>query len=530
MAYDFINKMNFQDMMNISLLSLGAKLNAEDVTRLSEYRKKWNFYEGFHWENMPPTGKTEVTQNYCRAFVDKFVRFELGSGFSIKMKPEVEKAVLPYLNEVWDDNGKLQICQLFGQSKAVTGDGWIQVNFQPKYDKDTEGNDVPNPDFYDPYDEYEKGRVRIMVVPPNICFPEYDDGYDKDNLKKFTVMYPIRQNPNEPSKMKTVIYKQVWTRETVEVWTGSELEGTYKNKYGVIPFFHCKNLELTGRNYGLSDLEDLIPLNMELNLKNSDVSEIIEYHSAPVTLVFGARIGQLEKGANKVWGGLPKDAKVENLALEGDLQASKDYINSIKQAMHEIGGVPEGALGKDLAISNTSGVALQLMMMPLIERVRQKKSLTAQCLSQVNKLIIKIGLVEGLIDEDLTQWQKGDRYAKDLYQNEIIFEDNLPKDKMVEVQTLQLEMKLGLADREEGMKRLGKEDITERLSQIDSDRKKNPEIYGLEIDPVTGELVQAGTSQKNLMNRPTGTNKAGNESQVNSGVTNSPVKKESTNS
>jgi 23S rRNA pseudouridine1911/1915/1917 synthase len=208
------------------------------------------------------------------------------------------------------------------------------------------------------------------------------------------------------------------------VWIGSELEGTYTNKYGVIPFFHCKNLELTGRNYGLSDLEDLIPLNMELNLKNSDVSEIIEYHSAPVTLVFGARIGQLEKGANKVWGGLPKDAKVENLALESDLQASKDYINSIKQAMHEIGGVPEGALGKDLAISNTSGVALQLMLMPLIERIKQKRALTAQCLSQVNKFIIKIGLTEGLIDGDLSKWQKGDRYLKDIYQNEIIFEDN----------------------------------------------------------------------------------------------------------
>lgn len=145
---------------------------------------------------------------------------------------------------------------------------------------------------------------------------------------------------------------------------------------------------------------------MELNLKSSDVSEIIEYHSAPVTLVYGARVGQLEKGANKVWGGLPKDAKVENLTLDSDLQASKDYIASVKTAMHEIGGVPEGALGKDLAISNTSGVALQLMMMPLIERIEQKRALTKECLEKVNKLIIKIGLDEGLIDADLSKWKK----------------------------------------------------------------------------------------------------------------------------
>ena len=525
MAYDFVNKMQFQDLMNVSLLSLGAKISAEDASRLSSYRTKWNFFEGYHWQELPPTGKTEVTKNYCRAFVNKFVTFELGKGFSIKMKPDVETTILPFLNEVWKDNNKLKFCQQFGQAKSVTGDVWVQVTFEPKYLED--GSE--NPNFYDPYDEYEKGRVRILVVPPNICFPEYDDGYDKDRMRKFTVMYPIRLNADEPSKTKVIVYKQVWTAQTVEVYRGTKLVETYKNKYGVIPFFHCKNLELVGRNFGISDLEDLIPLNMELNLKSSDVSEIIEYHSAPVTLVYGARVGQLEKGANKVWGGLPKDAKVENLTLDSDLQASKDYIASVKMAMHEIGGVPEGALGKDLAISNTSGVALQLMMMPLIERIEQKRALTKECLEKVNKLIIKIGLEEGIIDADLSKWKKGDRYAKDIYQNEIIFEDNLPKDKLVEVQTLQLEMKMGLADREEAMKRLGKEDIQQRLIEIDKDREATPEIYGLEKDPLTGKLVPSGSS-KNLMNRPIGENKAGNESQVNAGLTNSPEKKQSTNS
>ena len=72
MAYDFVNKTSFTDMMNISLLSLGVQLSPEDVKRLSDYRKKWNFYEGYHWEDIPPSGKAEVTKNYCRAFVNKF--------------------------------------------------------------------------------------------------------------------------------------------------------------------------------------------------------------------------------------------------------------------------------------------------------------------------------------------------------------------------------------------------------------------------------------------------------------------------
>ena len=175
-------------------------------------------------------------------------------------------------------------------------------------------------------------------------------------------------------RSRTLVYKQVWYRDRVEVYYGKDLAGTYVNKYGIIPFFHCKNLPLAGRNTGASDLDDLIPLNVELNLKSSDVSEIIDYHSAPVTVVYGARIGQLEKGANKVWGGLPKDGKVENLELRGDLSASTNYIKDLKRAMHEIGGIPEGALGKETAISNTSGVALQVTMLPLMRKYNRRGS------------------------------------------------------------------------------------------------------------------------------------------------------------
>lgn len=531
MAYDFTNKTSFSDMMNISLLTLGAKLSPEDIKRLSDYRKRWNFYEGFHWEDLPPSGKAEVTKNYCRAFVNKFVSFELGKGFSIKMKPHIEEAVVPFLNEVWDDNGKDSFCLELGQTKGVTGDAWVQVSFQPKFNEDGSKNS----NFYDPYNEYDKGRIRILVVPPNICFPEYEDGYDKELLKKITIMYPISLNPDEPSKSRTVIYKQVWTRESVEVHVGTSLQGIYKNKYGVIPFFHCKNLPLNGKNVGASDLEDIIPLNVELNQKSSDISEIIDYHSAPVTIVYGARIGQLEKGANKVWGGLPKDGKIENLELKGDLSAGTNYINDLKQTMHEVGGIPEGALGKETAISNTSGVALQVSMLPLIEKVQQKRAMTSKCLTDINKFIIKIGLEEGLIEADLEQWKKGDSYVKDIFQNEIIFEESLPKDKLVEIQAIQLEMKLGLEDREGGMKRLGKKDIQRRIEEINVDREKYPEVYGLmteeEKEALENDIrVKKQNSEATLMKRDLNVNKANKEGQVNAGYTNSPQKQQVTNS
>lgn len=520
MAYNFTNRMGYFDILNMTMSALGARLEPEDVERLARTRNYWNFFEGFHWENIPNSDKPQVTENYCRAFVNKFVAFELGSGFNIKMKPEVEDKILPFLNDVWEDNDKLQLCAEFGQMKSVTGDGWLQVMYEPKL---IDG--LPNPNFNDPYDEYEKGRIRILSVPSNICFPRYDNGYDKSKLLNFTVMYPIVLDLPNGSGTRQALYKQVWTDKEVEISIGNEVVQKQENKYGRIPFFHIRNLPLGGRNFGLSDLEDLIPSNMELNLKKSDVSEIIDYHSAPVTVVFGARIGQLEKGANKVWGGLPKDAKVQNLALEGDLKASVDYINSTKSSMHEVGGVPESALGKTQAISNTSGVAMQIMLMPLIERINMKRAFTSEGLVEVNKFILKIAFEEGMLKKP-----EGIK-NKDLYFNEIIFEDNLPKDRLVEIQQLQLEMKLGLCDREEAMKRLGKKNIHKRITEIDADRKKYPEVYGLQTEEQKEiEMFQVKSKGLDVMQRPIGTNKAGNDSQVNSGVTNSTTKQNDNNS
>jgi hypothetical protein len=269
------------------------------------------------------------------------------------------------------------------------------------------------------------------------------------------------------------------------------------NPYGIIPFVQIKNFPIAGRTYGMGDLEDIIPLNVELNTKRSDISEIIDYHSAPITCVFGAKIGNLEKGANKVWGGLPKDAKVANLELQGDLGASSNYTDSLKTAMCEIGGVPETVLGGANAISNTSGVALQYMNLPLIEKTRIKRQCTKTSLETVNKMILHIALLEGLIE-------KPDNISKkDFLYNEVTLPDTLPKDELLELQKLESEMKLGLECRHGAMERIGKEDINQKLAEIDKEREEHPELF----NPMLQQMWYQNQMQ-------------GQAPQINSGMTN----------
>ena len=218
---NFTNRVNFLDGLATSLVALGVKLAPEDRERLNTYKRNWNFYEGYHWEEIPDTGRDEVTKNYCRAFVNKFVAFELGKGFNIRMKPEIEPKILPFLNEVWEDNDKESFCQLFGQSKSVTGDSWVQVSFEPKYDE----NGNLNSSFIDPYNEYEKGRVRINVLSPNLVFPKYN-AINKDLLEQVTIMYPVKAD----NGISVKLYSQEWTRDTVVIKFGDEQQ-VFENKY-----------------------------------------------------------------------------------------------------------------------------------------------------------------------------------------------------------------------------------------------------------------------------------------------------------
>ena len=470
---EFNNRIN-NDSITLNMLSTEGNMTGEDMERLKRIRRAWNFYDGYHWEEIAMTDKPQITENYCRAFVNKFVSFEFGKGFTTKYSNvmndipvnDKDETILEFVNRVWDYNKFEEFCIEVGQSKAITGDAWVQAKY---YDKE---------DLDDPYGEHPDGMIKVMTIPTSVVFPEYDV-HDKSSLKKVTVMYPIEVEANSfltKTRLRKVVYKQVWTKDRVEIYEGKELIADVPNKYGVIPFVQIKNFPVVGKTEGLSDLEDIIPLNVEMNMKKSDISEIIDYHSAPVTVVFGARIASLEKGANKIWGGLPKDSRVQNLELNSDLGASVNYVHGLKTAMHEIGGVPEGALGGTQPISNTSGVALQFINMPLIERTRIKRLSSKAGLEQVTKLILLIAEKEKLVtipkkSKTTLEFPVGEEITRyDFFWNEVTMPDTLPKDELLELQQIQTEMTLGIESKRGAMERTGKDNIDFKLRQIEEER------------------------------------------------------------
>lgn len=491
------NKFNISEALNFSKLIQDGNLTKDEISYLSKIKQAWDFYEGYHWEDIDDSDAIQVTFNYCKVFVNKFVSFELGKSFALNTSPEIEnvevtindkklefdldknkdgvlsdneknlkpiireKTLNEYLDDVWNNNEKDVLLTEIGQTKSISGEAWVKISYEDDLD--------------DPFEEYPNGRIRLTCVPTQYVFPKYDN-HDKNKLVSLLIMYPISIEKNNGLLFKrhsetVVLYKEFWTKNEIKVYHNNDLIEEMKNDYSIIPFVQIKNFPVAGRKRGFGDLDDVIPLNIELNIKKSDVSEIIDYHAAPVTLVYGSKIGNLEKGAHKVWGGLPKDARVENLQLQGDLNASVNYINGVKTSLCEVASVPETVLGGASAISNTSGVALQYMNLPLIERTNIKRLCTKNGLQKINKYIIYLSICHKLI-------KKPDEISmKDFLKNDVKISDTLPKDELIELQKIQQEMLLGLECRHSAMQRLGKEDVNKKIIEIDNERLQNPELF-----------------------------------------------------
>ena len=431
--------------------TLQMGLTAEELKRVQEELLYWKFYKGNQWNFKRPEGEPQNTINYSARFVDKGVAFLFGKGFTLNVEKEAEEITKPFLDKVWDDNNRLGTAVEIGQSGGITGNAWVKVSLE-EYDPEE-----------DPmlYERYPKGRIRVTVLPSYACFPQWHP-HDKDRLEKMRIIYPI--TIYEKEEPKQVWYREEITKKEIVEYIDDEVVTRRENDLGAIYVVRIKNLIVANHSLGKSDLQDIIPLQKEFNEKTTDVSDIINYHASPITIVYGAKTNNLEKGARKIWGGLPKDSKVENLELKTDLSASMNYIELVKNAMFEVASMPEDALGAKTATSNTSGIALHIKNQPLIDTNNNKIITYGEGIEEINRLILRIADVYELEDFDHTGFRNLTPYQK--WTTEVEFPNPLPKDELLQMQLISQKINIQLMTRIDALKELGEYDAVSKLEEI----------------------------------------------------------------
>lgn len=456
-----------QSDLAISISPLGlVELSDEEFEvhgpRLNRYAHSWAFYLGHHWGYRREAGEPLITFNFVKAFSDYITNFCFGRGVRFKTPKQTEAIVPGILHRVWEiDNNRQKVLWSMGQVGGVSGDCFVKVAYEDPY--------------VDPAGRLHSGRVRIIPLNPSFCFPEFHP-HDRSRLLRFKLKYRFWGTADDGTR-QVFTYTEIMTDETIEEYINDELMGEPRpNMLGTIPVVHIANVPVEGSPWGLSDVQDITNLNREFNEKATELSDIINYHAAPVTVITGAKANQLEKGPKKVWGGLPKDANVFNLDMTSNFSGPLAYLEMLKSGMHEMTGVPHGALGEKQQISNTSGVALAITFQPLMNRANMKFMQYGFGLERINELVLLTLAVKEPqsfvfnpgTESDLKPGQlpQLDPHDPITYQTTTDFPPPLPTDVLIKLNEIEGKMQMGLESKRGALRELGEEFPDEKMAEI----------------------------------------------------------------
>jgi hypothetical protein len=466
--------------------------------RLNRYSTCWAWYLGHHWSYRREMGEQNITMNYIRTMSDYITNFCFGKGVQWQV-PQQNQAVIPHLlHKVWEqDNSKHYVLWEMGQLASVTGDCFVKIAYEEPY---VDALGVP-----------QVGRIRVIPLNPSHCFPEYHP-HDRNRLLRFKLKYRFWGTSPEGTR-QVYTFTEILTDDLIEQYINDELIDQYPNPVGTIPVVHIPNMTISSSPWGQSDIWDIISLNRELNEKMTEVSDIINYHAAPVTIITGAKASQLERGPKKVWAGLPKDASVFNLESRGNMAGALEYIQFLKRSMHEITGVPETALGQFQPVSNTSGVALAIQYQPMMNRFHMKRIHFTKGLERVNELIIRTAAVfepEWLVynpalgePPEMDALPQLDPTDPLTYQVQVHWPEPLPVDVLIKLNEVQAKMALGLESKEGALRALGEEFPREKLGEIFEELRDDSIDQGA-LDMLRAQINQAVMLATGLLPSPEG--------------------------
>lgn len=389
----------------------------EELERQQRYRRAW---EAYHGEQPKPlkvrAGEPDdnARVNYARLIVDKGVSFLFGQDVTFELDETQRTRAEEWLDECWQSIGGMLLLQKLALNGGVCGHVWAKV--LPAKAGYTTGPSYP--------------RV-VVLDPANVSV-----GLAPDDIEEI-VWYKIQYSAVDPHSGDPLVRRQ-WIRPDGNRWQITDEEsrdgGSWVTlaetrwPYPWAPVIDCQNLPLPNEFWGMSDLEsDVLELSQSVDFVLSNLKKIIRYHAHPKTWGRGFDSQKLTVGIDGVIILNAPDAELHNLEMESDLASSITLYDRLREALHEVSQVPEVATGKLDNVGQLSGLALQILYQPLIEKTEVKRRSYGALLVELNRRLLEMGGF-GPDNRTVLHWP-----------------EMLPTDAMAERQTALLDEQLGVS-------------------------------------------------------------------------------------
>ena len=413
--------------------SIPRQLAHRDMDRIKSYKELLDFYHGIHWEGRQRWGEKRLTFNYAKVFIDKVTSYLMsGMNFAVDAVEDSDEArasahrAEQALYRVYEDNNLEQLDFETEIDCAILGDACSKVILDD-----------------------ENKRVRITTSDVQGIFgwwPAADISRvwrvaSKSSLtrEETEALYQVKL------KAKTATVTEVWTDSEFELYLDNAPVEKKPNPYGFIPFIIYPNLREPKKFWGISDLLQIMESQRELNRAMSQLSRILELSGNPIAILENVEESEdiaVRPGA--VWN-IPEDAKAYLLDLlqGGGVRLHVDYINLLYRTLHDISESPRAAFGgteRDL-----SGVALEIELHPLLQKVKRKRAIRTATYNRRNELILK-----------LLEKYEGESFGNNRLR--VIWSPIVPRDMTRLVSNEQTLVQTGIHSRRTAMDELGVED------------------------------------------------------------------------
>jgi hypothetical protein len=452
---------------------LGDQYVNDAVSRLTNYKKYWNYYDGRHFTVEYDGGDKKIPWNYCRKIVNKRAAWVCGKGFNL-ITEKGNEFVGEFLTRVWKSNNIKSLIRKSAKAAIGLGDAYWYFTLNTK---DSKGQTLPK----------DKWRVKIHTLNPAFVFPLFAED-NPNKMRGCMIQFPVWRPEGNDSAMFTILY----TPDRIRTWIDHAEQSNVPNNLGVIPVVHIPGETVGDRIFGDSALKDIVPLNDAYNEIAQSIRKILKYHGEPTTIVYGTKLANLEKGANKVWSNLPppNEARVENLELKSDLAAANIQLERLEAQMYRHGKTPEVAFdSKGLAISNTSGIAMQLLFQPLVEATIEQQEPFEFAIHQGNNIIA--ALHQNILGDDLSVLADTPESYLDM---DIQWLSLMPKDEQVELDIAAKKVELGIWSKAEAQRRIAGVRDTSRLAlELAADCR-----YEIAVAAEKARAMQVGANPPNF--------------------------------
>lgn len=473
-------------------------------TRPVRYTRLFNYYTG---QNLPPDNVQQPLMiNYVKAIVDKQNSYlwgqwqQTGKIVDWRVRPrtsdnpedDTSKVIAQYHNDLLAANDRETLLWSGGHNNGVYGDTIFRLRWDPIERRVVIENLLP-----------EWVHFRWSVTNMNqlteaiVSFPI--DRMDAKEQYGTSGNPAINYNLINPDYISGFgVFWEHWTPLTYRQWIDDVLIQEGPNPYaltddqgnvvqpGPIPFIHIPNMRVGGEFYGWGDAEAILYLQDELNRRMADVGDALNNFAHPVTLLknFKGESDTLYVGPDAVWEMGEGDA--EYLQWKGSPPTLFEYIQKIQDIMYDTANMPDIAFGRMVKGSSgggskgMSGIALQIALMPVIERATTKRIFWTLGLK---RLVHLCTFIQAIMDPSSLPFSYR-QYAN--YDIEPVFATILPKDRLQTVNENVALASGGLRSTERALADLGETSISSEAEKIKQDLEFKSKLGAMANPPVPG--------------------------------------------